>query len=66
MTPIKAMLLSVGGTPEPLVKSIEHHRPEFVCFFASQGTNHVGVKVREALGELIGDRPRLILPIAVR
>jgi CRISPR-associated protein (TIGR02710 family) len=30
------MIISVGGTPEPVVFSILRHRPEFVCFFASQ------------------------------
>ena len=54
MTTIKAMLISVGGTPEPLLKSIEHHQPEFVCFFASQGTNHISVKVCDLLGDTAG------------
>ncbi|MBV6341992.1 TIGR02710 family CRISPR-associated CARF protein [Candidatus Magnetobacterium casense] len=34
----KAMIISVGGTPEPIVKSISHYIPEFVSFFASQET----------------------------
>lgn len=51
MAIVKAMIISVGGTPEPLIKTIEHHKPEFVCFFASQGTLDKTVKVREALGE---------------
>lgn len=54
MNNLKALLLSVGGTPEPLVKSIAHHRPEFVCFFASQGTNEVSVRVRDLLGNAPG------------
>lgn len=52
MTTIKAMIISVGGTTEPVIKSIEHHRPEYVCFFASQATNDRTVKVRESLGEM--------------
>ncbi|HHO47328.1 MAG TPA: TIGR02710 family CRISPR-associated protein [Desulfobacteraceae bacterium] len=55
MPAIKAIALSVGGTPDPLIKSIEHHRPEFVCFLASQGTNHVTIKVRDLLGSRAGD-----------
>lgn len=51
MTKTDAMILSVGGTSEPLVTSIRHHAPEYVCFFASQGTVQVTSKVREELGE---------------
>lgn len=35
---IKAMIISVGGTTAPIIKSITEHRPEFVSFFASQDT----------------------------
>lgn len=31
-----AMILSLGGSPEPLIKSITTHKPAFVCFLASQ------------------------------
>ena len=30
-----AMIISLGGTAEPLARSILQHRPSFVCFFAS-------------------------------
>jgi CRISPR-associated protein (TIGR02710 family) len=50
MTTVKAMIVSVGGTPEPIVKTIEHHKPAYVCFFASQATNDRAIKVRELLG----------------
>ncbi len=33
---MKAMIISVGGTPEPVVYALLEHRPEYVCFFASQ------------------------------
>ena len=36
---VKAMIVSVGGTPAPLIKSISEYRPEFVSFFASQDTS---------------------------
>lgn len=48
----KALIVSVGGTAEPLVKSIQHHAPEFVCFSASQETVTTTARVREALGEI--------------
>jgi len=32
----KGLIISLGGTPEPVVKAITTHRPEVVCFFASQ------------------------------
>lgn len=34
----KAMVISVGGTPAPIIKSICEYQPEFVSFFASQDT----------------------------
>lgn len=33
---MKAMIISVGGTPEPVVVSLLEHRPDYICFFASQ------------------------------
>ena len=33
---MKAMIISVGGTPEPVVSSLLNHGPDYVCFFASQ------------------------------
>ncbi len=33
-----AMIISVGGTPEPIVRTLVEHRPEFVCFFGSEET----------------------------
>lgn len=35
----KAMIISVGGTPAPIIKSICEYKPEFVSFFASQDTS---------------------------
>jgi CRISPR-associated protein (TIGR02710 family) len=32
----KAMIVSVGGTPEPIIITLDEERPEFVCFLASQ------------------------------
>lgn len=35
---VQAMIISVGGTPEPVVKTLLEHRPGFVCFFGSEET----------------------------
>jgi len=35
----KLMIMSIGGSPEPLKKSIAEHRPERLIFFASQDSN---------------------------
>mgnify|MGYP001577113022 CR=1 FL=1 len=34
----KAMIISVGGTPAPIIKSICEYKPEFISFLASQDT----------------------------
>ncbi len=38
MSEKKAMLISVGGAPKPIIESIQHHKPSFVVFFVSQMT----------------------------
>lgn len=35
----KALIVSLGGTPEPIIKSIEEHKPDYLCFFSSQESN---------------------------
>lgn len=35
---VKALLISVGGSPEPIIFTINRLRPECLCFFASEGT----------------------------
>ena len=35
---IKALLITVGGTPDAIKKSIENHKPEFVVFMPSDST----------------------------
>lgn len=32
----KALIATVGGTTQPIIKSITEHQPEFVCFLCSQ------------------------------
>ncbi len=31
----KVLAVTVGGEPDPVVKAIEQHRPDFVIFFAT-------------------------------
>ena len=33
---IKALLISIGGSPEPVIYSINELKPECLCFFASE------------------------------
>jgi CRISPR-associated protein (TIGR02710 family) len=33
---IRAMIVSVGGTSAPVIHSLNHSKPEFVCFFVSR------------------------------
>jgi len=48
----KAMIISVGGTPQPLIKSIEEYEPEFVSFFASQDTCDNISQIKAAVSQL--------------
>ncbi|TVL99180.1 MAG: TIGR02710 family CRISPR-associated protein [Candidatus Brocadia sp. WS118] len=34
----KAILISVGGSPQPIIKSLNEQRPEYICFFTSEAT----------------------------
>lgn len=34
----KAILISVGGSPKPVVVSLNQQRPEYICFFVSEAT----------------------------
>ena len=33
---IRAMIVSVGGTPAPIIYALNHSKPEFICFFVSR------------------------------
>jgi hypothetical protein len=35
----KVLIASLGGTPDPVVKSIETHKPDYLYFFSSQESN---------------------------
>lgn len=48
---IKAMVISIGGTLAPIIKSIIHYRPEFISFLASQDTVHNVSDIKKACQE---------------
>ena len=48
---MKAMIISAGGTPEPLVLTILEHKPDFVCFLASQQSLDLIGEVKRQLKE---------------
>lgn len=45
----KILLISVGGTPEPIIKSIRHHKPRYVCFFASEDSSDKLGKIKKSI-----------------
>ncbi len=49
MSEVKALIISVGRPIDPLIKAIQHHKPNFVSFFASQDTLENISKVIDAL-----------------
>lgn len=53
--PHKAMLVSVGGSPAPLCKSIDTYRPEYVIYFASKSSRRM---VREEIEPALAHRPK--------
>lgn len=48
-TPDRALIISVGGTLEPVARALVEHRPAAVCFFASQKTvGQIGLALEKA------------------
>jgi CRISPR-associated protein (TIGR02710 family) len=47
----KAMIISVGGTPAPIIKSVCQYTPEFVSFFASQDTSDLVKSIKDEAGK---------------
>lgn len=45
----QAMIVSVGGSPEPLIKTLGEQRPQLVCFLASQESIDLVGRVKEAV-----------------
>ena len=38
---LKAMIVSVGGTPAPIIVSVNESKPEYICFFVSKETKRM-------------------------
>jgi CRISPR-associated protein (TIGR02710 family) len=58
-----ALLINVGGTPNPIAYSIAHHRPEKVIFFASQESRgEIESKVRPLVGHRWRDQEIVTTP----
>jgi CRISPR-associated protein (TIGR02710 family) len=55
MTSPKAMLVSVGGSPEPVIFSLNQRQPEYVIFFASRASRKM---IRENIEPALSFRPR--------
>lgn len=47
----KAMIISVGGTPQPIIKSICEYKPEFISFFASQDTCELVASIKAEINK---------------
>jgi len=51
MSAIRAMIVSVGGSIEPLITTVQDHRPELVVFFASEQTVELIGAIKDRLRE---------------
>ena len=45
----QAMIVSLGGSPEPLIKTLSEQRPQLVCFLASQESVDLVGTIKEAV-----------------
>lgn len=45
----KAMIITVGGSPKPLIESIKSFQPRFVCFVASQETVDLIAEIKKEI-----------------
>lgn len=55
----KALIASVGGTPEPIVITFSEEQPEFVCFFASQKSVDQIADIKRKAGATCQDEKEL-------
>ncbi|WP_305046705.1 TIGR02710 family CRISPR-associated CARF protein [Geoalkalibacter sp.] len=55
MTSPKTMLVSVGGSPEPVIFSLNQRRPEYVIYFTSRASRKT---VRESIEPALEYKPR--------
>jgi CRISPR-associated protein (TIGR02710 family) len=47
----QAMIVSLGGSPEPLIKTLSEQKPTIVCFLASQASVDFVGKIKESVAQ---------------
>lgn len=52
---VTTLIVSVGGTVAPIVKTISEHKPKYICFFCSQESVEKIPEIRKLLAEKLGD-----------
>lgn len=57
----KILILSVGGSPEPIINAIKFYNPDFVYFFCSSGSKGSAVTV-DGTGDPCGDKRKARCP----
>ena len=45
----RVLIVSLGGTPEPIIESIKRHRPKLICWFASERSVEKLGEIKEAI-----------------
>jgi CRISPR-associated protein (TIGR02710 family) len=55
-----ALVISVGGSPQPVIFSLRCHEPQFVCFLASQRSIDLIGDVKAAIGRALRDEKVLV------
>lgn len=58
---VKAMIVSVGGSPAGQAAALSHHRPELVCFYASNETVENIPEVKRAIDYALTADKKLIV-----
>ena len=60
----RALLISLGGSPEPVIYSLNQQRPDYVLFFVSPETASQIQDVLRELNYRVQDFDRIITPSA--
>lgn len=62
--PCQAMLVSLGGSPEPVIHTLNQQQPEYICFFISLQTAREIQEIIRALSYRCRDFDRIVTPSA--
>lgn len=54
----KILILSVGGSYEPIVNAINFYKPDFVYFFCSSGHKRSAITIVDGPGESCGNKSK--------